>query len=225
LNIGFRICERERKVSDDIVAQFKVLPVANVSDTMGRLQGGGPRLLPMHTSGVLAGPALTVRVRPGDNLMLHKAIDMAVPGDVIVVDGDGHLANSLMGELMLAHAINRGIAGFVIYGAIRDADAFKSVNLPTFASGINHRGPYKDGPGEINVSISLDGMVVNPGDLILGDSDGVVSVPIEMTKQVLADTLAKQSAEEKQMEAIKAKTNDRSWVDKALREKGCEFPK
>src|SRR5690606_36251902 len=134
--------------------------------------------------GPLAGPALTVRTRPGDNLMLHKAIDIAEPGDVIVVDAGGDLTNSLMGELMLTYAKRRGVAGFVIYGAIRDADAFPQVNLPVFAAGVTHRGPYKDGPGEINVPIALEGMVVHPGDLVIGDRAGVLAVPIDAVEEI-----------------------------------------
>ncbi|MDB6454244.1 RraA family protein [Falsirhodobacter sp. 20TX0035] len=220
--IGFRILPRHRAVSADLVTAFAKLPVANVSDSMHRMAAAGPRLRPMHREGVLAGPALTVKARPGDNLMLHKAIDMAVPGDVIVMDAGGDLTNSLMGELMLAHAIKRGVAGFVLNGAIRDADELFRVNLPIFAAGISHRGPYKDGPGEINVPIAIDGMVIHPGDLVLGDSDGVLAVPFEDAEDVLKRTQAKQDAETKQMAAIEAGTNDRSWVDAALKRLGCE---
>lgn len=224
MTIGFRILNRQRAVSADLVARFAALPVANVSDSMSRMTAGGPRLTRMHRDGVLAGPALTVKARPGDNLMLHKAIDMAVPGDVIVVDAGGDLTNSLMGELMLAYAIKRGVAGFVLNGAIRDADQFVAMNLPVFAAGITHRGPYKDGPGEINVPIAIDGMVIHPGDLMLGDSDGVLAVPYEAVEEVYARTAAKQDAEAKQMAAIEAGTNDRSWVDAALKRLGCAMP-
>lgn len=211
-------------VSADLVEKFSRLPVANVSDSMHRMTAAGPRLRKMHREGVLAGPALTVKARPGDNLMLHKAIDMAQPGDVIVVDAGGDLTNSLMGELMLAYAIRRGVAGFVLNGAIRDVDQFIAMNLPVFAAGITHRGPYKDGPGEINVPIALDGMVIHPGDLMLGDSDGVLAVPFEAAEEVYARTAAKQEAEVKQMAAIEAGTNDRSWVDAALKRLGCAMP-
>ena len=169
MSVGFRICSRKQAASLELVAEFAKLPVANVSDCMGRLAAAGPRLRPMHASGGLAGVALTVKSRPGDNLMLHKAIDLAKPGDVIVVDAGGDLSNALMGELMLAYAVKRGVAGFVLNGAIRDVDAFLKTNLPTFAAGVTHRGPYKDGPGEINVPISLDGMVIEPGDIVLGE--------------------------------------------------------
>lgn len=224
MSTGFRILQRQRAVSAELVAKFAALPVANVSDSMHRMTAAGPRLTRMHRDGVLAGPALTVKTRPGDNLMIHKAIDMAEPGDVIVVDGGGDLTNSLMGELMLAYAIRRGVAGFVLNGAIRDADQFIAMNLPVFAAGITHRGPYKDGPGEVNVPIAIDGMVIHPGDLILGDSDGVLAVPFEATEEVYARTAAKQEAEARQMAEIEAGTSDRSWVDAALRRLGCAMP-
>jgi len=156
--------------------------------------------------------------------MLHKAIDMAEPGDVIVVDAGGDLNNALMGELMLAHAVNRGVSGFVLNGAIRDLDAFVETNLPTFAAGVNHRGPYKDGPREINVPVSIDGMVIEPGDIVIGDCDGVLAVPLDHAEEVLKSTLEKQDKEVTQMAATKNRTNDRSWVDAALLAKGCKLP-
>jgi len=150
---------------------------------------------------------------------------MAQPGDVIVCDAGGDLTNSLLGELMLTYAVKRGVAGFVLNGAIRDADAFRETNVPTFAAGVTHRGPYKDGPGEINVPISLDGMVIEPGDIVIGDSDGVLSIPLADAEEILSKTEAKHAAETRQMKAIAEGTNDRSWVDTALKQRGCEFPR
>ena len=224
MSIGFRVNHRDKAASKDLVEAFAKLPVANVSDAMSRLTAAGPTLRPMHASGGMAGVALTVKTRPGDNLMLHKAIDMAVPGDVIVVDAGGDLTNALMGELMLAYAVKKGVSGFVLNCAIRDADAFVQTNLPTFAAGVTHRGPYKDGPGEINVPISIGGMVIEPGDIMIGDSDGVLSVPLADAEEILAKTQAKQDAETKQMRAIAEGTNDRTWVDAALKKLGCSFP-
>ena len=214
--IGFQICKRTRKVSADIVAKFRELPVANISDSMSRMTAAGAKLRPIHAGGVLAGPAFTVKTRPGDNLMVHKALDIAEPGDVVVVDGGGELTNSLIGEMMAAHAERRGIAGIVIYGAIRDYDALHAGHYPVFAAGVTHRGPYKDGPGEINVPIAIDGMVIEPGDLLVGDGDGLVCVPYEQTAEVLKATEAKHAAELKQIVAIRAGTNDRAWVDATL---------
>jgi regulator of RNase E activity RraA len=223
--IGFRILKRRHAVSADTIEKFRALPVANVSDSMSRMSAAGPRIKPIHGGGgvVLAGPALTVKVRPGDNLMLHKALDMAQRGDVVVCDGGGDLTNALIGELMISHAIVRGIAGFVIDGAVRDAGAIRAGAYPVFAAGVTHRGPYKDGPGEINVPIAIDGMVIEPGDLILGDDDGVVCIPYAQAAAVLAATQAKQAAEVKQMAEIKAGRSDRSWIDATLKRLGCEI--
>lgn len=220
---GFRIKRSWDRVGADLIAAFRELPVANVSDSMSRLAAFGPELRPMHASGMLAGPALTVRSRPGDNLMLHKAIDMAEPGDVIVMDAGGDTTNSLMGELMLAHAMKRGVAGVVLYGAIRDAEAIRQRNLPFYACGITHRGPYKNGPGEIGLPISLGGTVIEPGDLILGDFDGVVAVPKGEAGSILSAARNKQAAETKQMEETEAGTLNRAWVDKTLEAAGCVY--
>ena len=221
--IGFRILDRKTSVDLQTAKKFLNLPVANVSDCMSRLTAGGSRIRPMHKSGQLAGPALTVKTRPGDNLMLHKAIDLAEPGDIIVCDAGGDLTNSLMGELMLSHALKRGVSGFVLNGAIRDAEAFLDINLPVFAAGVSHRGPYKDGPGEINVSVAIDGMVVKPGDLIIGDWDGVLCVPIKEVDSILKKTEEKQASEIQEMKKIEAGEWDRSWVDKILIERGCDI--
>lgn len=220
---GFRILKRRRAVAADVIERFRKLPTANVSDSMNRMVSGGPTLRPMHGGGVLCGPALTVKARPGDNLMLHKSIDLAQPGDVIVCDGGGDLTNALFGELMLAHAAKRGVAGLIINGAIRDSGAIRAGNFPVFAAGVTHRGPYKDGPGEINVAVAIDGMVIEPGDLILGDDDGFVAVPFEATAGVLKATEAKQAAEAKTMADIAAGQWDRTWIDAALTKMGCEI--
>ncbi len=219
---GFRIAARTRKVDEATVARFAKLPVANVSDVMARMTAGGARLRPMHAGGVMAGPAFTVKTRPGDNLMVHRALDLADPGDVIVVDAGGDLTNAIIGELMLAFAEHRRLGGFVINGAIRDYAAIHAGSFPVFAAGITHRGPYKDGPGEINVPVAIDGMVVEPGDLMIGDEDGLLCVPYDALETVARDAEAKQAAEEKQMAATKAGTIDRSWVEATLRKLGCE---
>jgi RraA family protein len=170
----------------------------------------------------MAGPALTVKAAPGDNLMLHKAIALAQPGDVIVVDAGGDLTNALMGEMMLMQITKRGVAGVVINGAIRDAAYIRGQNLPVFAAGVTHRGPYKNGPGEINVPIAIDGMVISPGDLVLGDDDGVLGVPFDRVDEVFKAATAKYDAEQRQIANIQAGTHDASWVDRQLREMKCE---
>lgn len=222
MSAGFKVLQRKRQVSADTVARFAKLPVANVSDSMSRLTAAGAQLRPMHGGGVLAGPALTVKAPPGDNLMLHKAIALAQPGDVIVMDAGGDLTNALMGEMMLMQATARGVAGVVINGAIRDAAYLRAQHVPVFAAGVTHRGPYKNGPGEINVPIAIAGMVIEPGDLMIGDDDGVLCVPFDQTEAVFKAATAKFDAEQRQIANIQAGTHDASWVDKQLRDLKCE---
>jgi regulator of RNase E activity RraA len=219
--IGLQILKRQRQVDARVVAQFRDIPVANISDCMWRMTAGGPALRPMHASGWLGGPALTVKTRPGDNLMIHKAISMAQPGDVIVVDGGGDLTNSLIGELMVSHSIKRGIAGFVINGSIRDSDYIGAGRFPVYAAGVSHRGPYKDGPGEINVPIAIDGMVIQPGDLIVGDADGFLCIPLEDIEAVHRAATEKVALEKKTMAAIAEGRLDTSWIDVTLKRIGC----
>lgn len=218
--IGFQIAKRTRKVDAATAAKFRELPVANISDSMSRMTAGGARLRPMHAGGALSGPALTVKTRPGDNLMIHKALDIAEPGDVIVVDGGGDLTNALIGEMMAAHAQKRGIAGMVLYGSIRDYDSIHAETYPIYAAGVTHRGPYKDGPGEINVPIAIDGMVIEPGDLIVGDGDGLLCIPFAQTEEIYKAAAAKHAAENKQIVAIRDGKSDRAWVDATLKRLG-----
>jgi RraA family protein len=220
--IGFKIKTRERVVPAAVVEKYREIAVANISDSMSRMTHGGARLRPLHAGGVLCGVALTVKQRPGDNLMVHAALNRAKAGDVLVVDAGGDLTNAIMGELMLAHAQQIGLAGVVINGAVRDYGWIRKNDFPVYAAGVTHRGPYKNGPGEVNVTIALDGMVIEPGDLIVGDDDGIVCVPFDLVESVYEAANKKQQGEAKSMAAIKTGTSDRSWVERALKEAGCE---
>lgn len=219
--IGFEIHARKRAVSPQTVDKFKGVPVANISDCMSRMTAGGAPLQPMHDGSPLAGPALTVRTRPGDNLLVHKALELAQPGDVIVVDAGGDLTNAIIGEIMTSYAQTRGIAGIVINGAIRDSGTIRRGAFPVYAAGVTHRGPYKDGPGEINCVIALNGMTIAPGDLILGDEDGLLSIPFEQTEAVYLAAQSKHELETKMLADIAAGSLDTSWVDARLKLLGC----
>jgi regulator of RNase E activity RraA len=225
MTFGFRILTRTRVVSQDVVARFRTLPVANVSDAMARSTAGGPRIRPLHGgSTVLAGPAVTVRTRPGDNLVVHAAFDRVEPGDVVVIDAGGDLTSAIFGELMLTYVFERKkAAGVILNGSVRDLGWIKAQTKPVFAAGVTHRGPYKDGPGEINVPIAIDGMVIEPGDLILGDDDGFVCVPYDQVEAVYAPAKKKHEAETAQMAAILDGSQDRTWVDVALKKQGATF--
>ena len=219
--VGLQILERKRAVPAQLVQAFRGLPVANISDCMARMSSGGPRLRPMHKGGYLAGPALTVRTRPGDNLMIHKALTLAKPGDVIVVDAGGDLTNALFGEIMVATSVKIGLAGIVLNGAVRDCEEIGQGDFPLYAAGVTHRGPYKDGPGEINVPIAIDGMVIEPGDLIVGDADGLLCIPFDDAEELLAATRKKMDAEKKMLADIAAGQLDTSWIDATLKRIGC----
>lgn len=220
--IGLRILLRTRQLPPALIESFRSVPVANVSDCMGRMTAGGAHLRPYHKAGAMVGPAFTVKARPGDNLMIHKALHLAQPGDVIVVDGGGDLTNALIGELMVATAIKRGLGGIVLNGAIRDLDAIQAGSFPVFAAGVTHRGPYKDGPGEINVPIAISGMVINPGDLILGDADGLLCVPFDSAQYILDAALTKCAAEKVTVQEIEEGRLDTTWIDAQLQRLGCK---
>jgi RraA family protein len=191
---------------------------------MWRFASIGGEIKAFHKPGLrMAGFAFTVRVSPADNLMLHKALTLAKPGDVIVVEAGGALTNAITGELMAATAKQRGIAGFVIDGAIRDRAGILQLEFPVYAKGLQPRGPYKDGPGEINVPVSCNGVVVNPGDIVIGDDDGVVVVPMRDAHSVLKKAKEKAEQERAIMDAIVSGTLDTSWIDEQLKQKGCEF--
>ncbi|ADC52301.1 putative dimethylmenaquinone methyltransferase (plasmid) [Alkalihalophilus pseudofirmus OF4] len=221
-NVGFRILPLENRVSNEMIDEYREFVTPNISDNMNRINGVDASLRPIHTHGTMVGSAFTVKTRPGDNLMVHKAIDMAQPGDVIVVDAGGELTNAIMGEIMVRIARKNGIEGFVINGAIRDSKEIREMNYPMYAKGVIHRGPYKDGPGEINVPIQLGGVVVNPGDLVVADMDGIVIVPFDHVGPIADKVRITMEMEKNQMEQIEARTIDRTWVDEMLRKKGCE---
>lgn len=219
--IGCQILKRKRAVSLQLAQQFLKVPVANVSDCMSRMTAGGARIRPMHDGTPMAGPALTIKTRPGDNLMIHKALKLAKPGDIIVVDAGGDLTNALIGEIMVGEAKLRGLGGIVINGAVRDSAVLRKDNFPIFAAGVTHRGPYKDGPGEINVPIAIDGMVIEPGDLVIGDDDGLLCVPYDQVESILASAHGKQEIEAKMVADIASGTYDAAWIDAALKRANC----
>nr|WP_309101837.1 RraA family protein [Fredinandcohnia onubensis] len=222
-NLGFRILPKKNKLSRDTVERFRDVVTPHISDNFNRVHAIGSTLRPFHRSGKLLGTAITVKTRPGDNLLVHKAIDIATPGDVIVVDAGGDTTNAIVGEIMLQLARKNGVTGFVIDGAIRDSKAFVDENFPVFAKAITHRGPYKDGPGEINVPISIAGMLVNPGDIIVGDEDGLAVIPADYADEILEKVKSQEKNERAILESIANGTVDRSWVDETLKQKGCEL--
>ncbi len=219
---GYFIGPRDNVPDAATVEAFSRLPVPNIGDTMGR-SVGALGLQPYHADNkvVLCGPAITVKVRPGDNLMIHKAIEMAQPGDVIVVDGSGDVTQALIGGLMRTSALTKKIAGFVIDGAIRDLNEWAEGGIAVYAKGNTLRGPSKDGPGQVNIPISCAGLLVNPGDLIVADVDGVIAIPYEELEHLLPK-VQKHAQREEEIRAHNASgTTDPERFNSLLRAKGC----
>ena len=219
---GFRIHPRAEGPSPEWLARFKDLPTSWVSDSLGRSVGTiGMHAYHNDVGLMMAGPAVTVRVRPGDNLMIHKAMEMAQKGDVIVVEGGGDVSQALIGGNMQTTAIQKGFAGFVIDGAIRDLVDWASGRMPIWARGSTHRGPSKDGPGEINVPVTVAGMVVHPGDLVLGDADGLLALSPSLLEDVWPHIEAQKNKEATLRQANAAGVADPDRFNKLLRAKGC----
>jgi RraA family protein len=221
-NLGFRIFPPKR-APRDVVKLYADFSSPNISDNMNRINGACAEIRPMHGRETLLGSAFTVRTRPGDNLIVHKALDMLEPGDALVVDAGGDTTNAIFGEIMTRIAMRNGATGIVVDGAIRDAATFFEAGFPCFARAATHRGPYKDGPGEINVPITVGGAIVRPGDVVFGDADGVVVVPLEEA-EVLAEKVRKiVEKEAAMMREIDEGTIDRSWIDQTLEQRGCQW--
>ncbi|WP_191567270.1 RraA family protein [Metabacillus idriensis] len=222
-NIGFRILSLKKRPDKSLIKQYGNVVTPHISDNMNRMNAMSSFLRPYHRDGKLVGTAFTIKTRPGDNLMVHKAIDLAEPGDVIVVDAGGDMTNAIFGEIMMRMAKKRGIAGVVVDGAIRDVAAISKDVFPVYAKGVTHRGPYKDGPGEINVPVSIGGIIINPGDIIVGDEDGIAVVPLEEAEDVIRRVRSQQELEENILQSIQEGTINRDWIDETLKQKGCEF--
>lgn len=205
-----------------LVDAFRGIPVSNIGDAMNRMACMHARIRPMNRAPLL-GTALTVRVRVGDNLLFNKAMDMARPGDVLVVNAHDEPFYSIVGGQMTTWMQQRGLAGLVIDGCIRDAEEIEAMDFPVYATGISPNGPMKNGGGEVNFPIACGGLVVNPGDIVAGDRDGIVVISPADAPAVLEKTRAMVEKETRVMAAIADGTWDRTWVDEMLQEQGCEF--
>jgi RraA family protein len=209
------------RVDAGVVEQAAKFPSSILADVAGRRGALHGRIAPLAPSMRFAGPALTVEVRPGDNLMIHAALALARPGDVIVVDGKGDLGAALMGEIMCQQAVALGVAGVVIDGAVRDSEAIRELAFPMFAAGLNPNGPTKNVAGRLNHPISIGGVSVKPGDLVVGDADGVTVIEREKAAAMLPLAAEKVAAETKRIADIKSRKALRpGWLDGALRAAG-----
>jgi RraA family protein len=225
---GFRYRTDFQRPPADVIARYRDLLnrtgclTGNVGDCIGRAAAMDSRIKNLADGMKIVGPALTVRVPPTDNLMIHKALTLVQPGDVLVIEGGGNHSWALLGFLMVSTAQKLGVAGIVADGCVRDAQETRRAGFPVFAAGLSPNGPFKEGPGEINFPITCGGQVVRPGDIIIADDDGVVVLQQEIAAQVLGDVDKIIAREDKRLKEIAAGQVIRPGIDEILAQKGIQ---
>lgn len=220
MNVGYQIRTHFPRRDRGILEQFADIPIPNIGDCMSRTAAISARIRPYNTARLM-GTAYTVRVPAGDNLLFYYAIDNAKPGDVIVVDGGGFIERALCGEIMATFAQKKGLAGFVIHGAIRDGVEIGQMDFPVFAMASCPNGPYKNGPGEVNVPVNVGGRIICPGDFLIGDGDGLVAFHPEDAEDLLEKAHAVMQKEAHMMNMIESEGRmDLQWMyDKLTRDR------
>jgi regulator of RNase E activity RraA len=208
------------RVPQGVVRQASVFQPAILADVAGRRGAMHGRIQALRPRMKVAGTAFTVEVRPGDNLMIHAAMSLAKPGDVLVIDGKADLTSALMGTIMMTACKQLGIAGVVVDGAVRDTLEIDEMDFPVFAAGFNPNGPTKNCPGRIGHPVTVGGVTVHPGDFIIGDADGVVVVEREKIESLLPAAEKKVADESARIAAIKRGDTAAKWLAAALRSAG-----
>lgn len=215
--VGFRIRSPWRRPDAALLASFGNASSAQVADSMSRLGAMDTGIKPIWPSPRIIGSALTVWCHAGDNLMLHKAISMAAPGDILLMNTQGNITNSGFGELVATSAVKIGVRGVIVDGTVRDAEALQALALPVYARGLCANGCNKDGPGEVGAIISCGGVAVRPGDIIIADRDGVAVVPLDDASEVAKLAAAQVEREERRLAEIKKGLLVRPEIDGHLR--------
>lgn len=217
---GWTVVTDFEKPPAETVAQFRDVETGPVGDALGRSAAMDAAIKPVVAGARVVGTAVTVRTRPCDNLAIYKGLDVAGPGDVLVVAVKGYPTHSVWGDLTSEIARTKGLAGMVTDGMVRDVAGLTSVGLPVFARGLTPNSPQKDGPGEINVPVVCGGVIVNPGDIVVGDADGVVVVPKDRAAEVLGQVKAIYEKEEKVRASIRANGGLPDSAIQMLKDKG-----
>lgn len=218
---GFRIRREIERPSETLVAMFRDYETPDISDILNRMYTMAPEIRNIVNARPLCGPALTVKVFPGDNLMVHKALDVAKPGDIVVVDTSGSQRNAVLGDLVTNKAKHRGIQGFIVDGLVRDLPGLIEADVPVYARGVTPFGPLHRGPGELNYPVSCGGIVVNPGDIVCADMSGIAVVRREVAEETIMRLRAHSARMERYVADVKAGRFSNDWVDKQLAADHC----
>ena len=219
---GFRVRSEFRRLGADFMEQFTEFATPDISDMLNRLYAMDSAISCLTSKHHrLCGPACTVKVFPGDNLMVHKSLDVAMPGDIVVIDAHASTMNAVLGDLVSTKSKHRGIAGFVVDGFIRDLPDILELDFPIFARGTTSIGPLHRGPGEINYPICCGGIVVNPGDVIVADGAGIVVIPQEIASDLLKRLRNQKASQAAYLAGVKRGDFSNEWVDRILVQAGC----
>ena len=218
---GFRIKLSIDRPAPGLVSMFREFETPDISDILNRMYTMSPEIRNLVNTRPLVGPALTVKVYPGDNLMVHKALDVAKPGDIVVVDTSGSQRNAVLGDLVTNKAKHRGIAGFIVDGLVRDLPGLLEADLPVYARGVTPFGPLHRGPGELNYPVSYGGIVVNPGDIICADMSGIAVVRREVSEETIMRLRAHRARMQQYVLDVKAGRFSNDWVDRQLMADHC----
>ncbi len=222
-NINCRVYKDFKRPPKELLDRFRNIPVANLDDCMGRQAAVNSSIKPIGKAG-LVGPALTVKVSPGDNLMFHYALDLAKEGDIFVIDAGGYTERAIFGEIMVNYLLTKKIGGIIVDGALRDKEDIAATGLPVYAKAVIPDGPWKNGPGEVNTPVSCGGRTVRPGDIVVADADGIVFIKPEDAESVLKKVTGLMAGEAKSLKTIEEEgTMIRPWVMEKLQALGCEF--
>jgi len=220
---GFRIRRNIERPAKESIARLANFLTPDISDLMNRLYTMDPGIKNVVNDEKIFAPACTVKVFPGDNLMVHKALDVAKPGDVVVIDAGGSFLNGVLGDLITTKAKHRGIVAFVIDGLMRDVDGVKEVGLPVYARGVTPIGPLHRGPGEINFPVCCGGIVVRPGDVVCADANGVVIAPREFVDELVSRLERHRKSMREYEQNVKRGEFSNKWVDDALANLNCQW--
>lgn len=221
---GFRVRHEIERPSAVTIEALGSFDTPTISDLMNRLYTMSPEIRNLTPPDLkLLGPACTVKVYPGDNLMVHKSLDIAEPGDVIVVDASSSSLTAVLGDLVCTKARHRGVAGFVVDGLVRDLPGIRALgDFPVYARGVTPIGPLHRGPGEINHAVSAGGIVVHAGDVVVGDLNGIVVVPRELANEMVERLQSRQAVEADYMSAVERVFFSNEWVDAIIDDSGFE---